>query len=72
MRQAIECAELHSNAVILLGIAPNQPETEYGWIEPGEPLMASGPRTGFRSTTLLGKTIQAKRHRIDAPGLFLE
>ncbi len=47
VRQAFECAELHSDAVILLGVAPNQPETEYGWIEPGEPLMASGPSLVF-------------------------
>ncbi len=47
VRQAFECAELHSNAVILLGVAPNQPETEYGWIEPGEPLMASRPGLVF-------------------------
>ena len=47
VRQAFECAELHSNAVVLLGIEPTQPEPEYGWIEPGEPLMASGPSLVF-------------------------
>jgi len=47
VRQAFECAESHSNAVILLGVAPNRPETEYGWIEPGEPLMAGGPSLVF-------------------------
>ena len=47
VRQAFECAELHSNAVVLLGIEPTQPEPEYGWIEPGEPLMASGPGLVF-------------------------
>jgi mannose-1-phosphate guanylyltransferase len=41
--QAFECAEMHSNAVVMLGIEPTQPEPEYGWIEPGDPLMASGP-----------------------------
>lgn len=45
--QAFECAELHSNAVILLGIEPSHAETEYGWIEPGEPLMAGGPSLVF-------------------------
>ena len=45
--QAFECAELHSNAVVLLGIEPTQPEPEYGWIEPGEPLMATGPSLVF-------------------------
>jgi mannose-1-phosphate guanylyltransferase len=47
VRQAFESAERPSDAVILLGIAPNQPETGYGWIEPGEPLMASGPGLVF-------------------------
>lgn len=42
-RQAYESAELHSNSVILLGIVPNEPETQYGWIEPGDPLTAHGP-----------------------------
>jgi mannose-1-phosphate guanylyltransferase len=45
--QAFESAESHSDAVILLGIEPNQPEAEYGWIEPGEPLTARGPGLVF-------------------------
>jgi mannose-1-phosphate guanylyltransferase len=45
--QAFECAEMHSNAVVMLGIEPTQPEPEYGWIEPGDPLMASGPSLLF-------------------------
>ncbi|MGH9648486.1 MAG: sugar phosphate nucleotidyltransferase, partial [Bryobacteraceae bacterium] len=45
--QAFECAELNSHAVVLLGIEPARPEPEYGWIEPGEPLMASGPSLVF-------------------------
>jgi mannose-1-phosphate guanylyltransferase len=47
VHQAFACAESHSNAVILLGITPNHPETAYGWIEPGEPLNASGPGLFF-------------------------
>lgn len=43
VRRAFISAEAYSDSVILLGVAPNQPETEYGWIEPGEPLMASAP-----------------------------
>ena len=41
VREAFECAESHTNTVILLGIAPTHPEAEYGWIEPAEPLIAS-------------------------------
>lgn len=46
-RQAFESAESRPDTVILLGIAPSQPETGYGWIEHGEPLMASGPDLVF-------------------------
>jgi mannose-1-phosphate guanylyltransferase len=41
VREAFEFAESHTSVVILLGIAPSSPETEYGWIEPAEPLMAT-------------------------------
>ena len=47
VRQAFDSAERYSNTVILLGIAPNHPETSYGWIEPGEQLMADGPGEVF-------------------------
>jgi mannose-1-phosphate guanylyltransferase len=36
--QAFEAAELHRRSVVLLGVAPNRPETAYGWIEAGDPL----------------------------------
>jgi mannose-1-phosphate guanylyltransferase len=42
VRQAFEAAESHSDGVILLGIEPNLPETDYGWIEPGAPLQSYG------------------------------
>jgi mannose-1-phosphate guanylyltransferase len=41
--RVFEAAQLRPHAVTLVGIAPDEPETGYGWIEPGEPLMASGP-----------------------------
>jgi mannose-1-phosphate guanylyltransferase len=47
VQQAFESAELHSNTVILIGVSPRQAETGYGWIEPGKPLMASGPGLVF-------------------------
>lgn len=34
--QAVEFLEEHPDSLILLGIAPDRPETAYGWIEPGE------------------------------------
>jgi mannose-1-phosphate guanylyltransferase len=39
---AAAIVERHPHTVVLLGILPSSPETEYGWIEPGEPLGADG------------------------------
>jgi mannose-1-phosphate guanylyltransferase len=43
VNQAFEFGESHRDTVLLLGIKPTHPETGYGWIEPGEPVRASGP-----------------------------
>jgi mannose-1-phosphate guanylyltransferase len=40
--RAVECSP---QLTVLLGIAPDGPETEYGWIEPGSPLAL--PDAGF-------------------------
>lgn len=36
-KRGFRFAELHPEAVVLLGIPPDHPETGYGWIEPGTP-----------------------------------
>ena len=36
VRKAFEAAHLRPDLMILLGIEPESPETEYGWIEPGQ------------------------------------
>jgi mannose-1-phosphate guanylyltransferase len=38
---ALRAADLAPELVVLLGITPDGPETEYGWIEPGPPVAAS-------------------------------
>lgn len=40
---ALEAAETRPDRVILLGIEPDRPETEYGWIEPSELLLGPSP-----------------------------
>ena len=40
---AFETVELRPGLMMLLGIEPNGPEVEYGWIEPGPPLAHSSP-----------------------------
>ncbi len=44
---AAQAVEEHPGTVVLLGILPSSPETEYGWIEPGEAL-GPGARTRAR------------------------
>jgi mannose-1-phosphate guanylyltransferase len=38
---ALRAAELAPELIVLLGITPDGPETEYGWIEPGPPVAAT-------------------------------
>ena len=40
---ALEAAQTRPEKVILLGIVPDRPETEYGWIEPSELLLGPSP-----------------------------
>lgn len=41
--QAFQAVCARPELLVLLGIAPDTPEVEYGWIEPGEPVVV-GPR----------------------------
>ena len=40
---AFEALQVRPEKVVLLGIEPDRPETEYGWIEPGELLVGPSP-----------------------------
>jgi mannose-1-phosphate guanylyltransferase len=40
--EAAATVERHPHTIVLLGVLPSSPETEYGWIEPGEPIGAEG------------------------------
>ncbi len=40
---ALHAVDLSPRMIVLLGITPDGPETEYGWIEPGAPVAASHP-----------------------------
>ena len=42
---AIDAVEVQPETVVLLGIAPTAPETEYGWIEPHPSILASAQRS---------------------------
>lgn len=45
VESAFELAYLRADLVMLLGIEPDRAETEYGWIEPVSPYLASNPDT---------------------------
>ena len=42
---AFDAVQAEPNTVTLLGISPNSPETEYGWIEPQQSILGSLPRS---------------------------
>ncbi len=42
LAQGIEAIERRPEQIVLLGAEPSEPETDYGWIELGEPLTATG------------------------------
>jgi mannose-1-phosphate guanylyltransferase len=45
VESAFESVRLRDDLVILLGIKPEGPETEYGWIEPVSPGLVGNPDT---------------------------
>lgn len=65
--QAVEFLEEHPDLLILLGIAPDRPETAYGWIEPGE---AVASRAGYR--LLRVKSFREKPDADTAYQLYLQ
>jgi mannose-1-phosphate guanylyltransferase len=43
-----ESADVHPHLITLLGMAPENPEVEYGWIEPDRPISSKGPFTFYQ------------------------
>jgi mannose-1-phosphate guanylyltransferase len=48
IRAALDSARHRPDLVILLGLDPESPEVEYGWIEPAEPISGPNPIFGVR------------------------
>lgn len=75
MRQVAEAADharAHPEWLILLGAPPTEPESDYGWIEPGEPLgWAGGGGSLHRVRSFLEKpTAALARHLFARGGLW--
>ena len=48
IRAALDTARCRSDLVVLLGLEPESPEVEYGWIEPAEPIHGQSRVYGVR------------------------
>ena len=48
VRAALDSARQRRDLVVLLGLEPESPEVEYGWIEPAQPIGGQGKLLGVR------------------------
>ncbi len=65
---ALESAQARPEKVILLGIEPDRPETEYGWIEPSELLLGPSPWPLYAVRRFWEKPSAAVAERLAAAG----
>ena len=65
MSEVARFVERQPEWMILLGVEPSEPETEYGWIEPGEPVGRAGNGSVYRI-----RRFQEKPSNEAAEGLF--
>jgi len=65
---ALETVEARPEAVVLLGIAPDRPEVEYGWIEPAELILAASPWPVYRVRRFWEKPSLPVAQRLERAG----
>jgi mannose-1-phosphate guanylyltransferase len=56
VRRAVQIAQVRPDRIVILGVAPDRLELDYGWIQPGQPL-----------TDLPGKPVQAVHSFLEKP-----
>jgi mannose-1-phosphate guanylyltransferase len=66
--EAAEQAQEHPAWLVLLGAPPTEPDTDYGWIEPGEPLPWAGRSALYRVRSFLEKPTGGQAHQLFARG----
>jgi mannose-1-phosphate guanylyltransferase len=66
--EAVEHAQAHPPWLVLLGAPPTEPDTEYGWIEPGEPLDWPGRAAVRRVEGFVEKPSAIQARRLFAQG----
>src|SRR5262249_47315453 len=67
---ALEAVVARPDIVVLLGIAPDRPEVEYGWIEPAEAISGRGPWPIYRVGRFWEKPSRLLAERLEAAGCF--
>ena len=72
VESAYAAAAARPDTVVLLGIPPETPEVEYGWIEPSTPIEGSAHGIGVPGKPLLGKTCTAHCFAVDGEGVSVE
>jgi len=65
---ALETVESCPESIVLLGIAPDRPETEYGWIEPADLLLGHGPWPVYRVRRFWEKPPLTVARRLEQTG----
>ena len=66
--QAYKYAEIYGERVFLLGIAPDSPEADYGWIEPGRALLSRGGCDAFEVSRFWEKPSRDKARDLMGAG----
>jgi mannose-1-phosphate guanylyltransferase len=65
---AFEAVHAHPEVVVLLGMAPDRPEVEYGWIEPAELILGGGPWPMYRVRRFWEKPSLSVARRLEQTG----
>jgi len=68
VEDALEAVLERPSLVVLLGIAPDRPEVEYGWIEPDELILGRWPRPLYRVRRFWEKPPAALAERLSHRG----
>ena len=66
--EIVESLERFPERIVLLGAEPSEPETDYGWIELGEPLPRSGRRPMHRVLSFREKPTQLRADELFRSG----
>jgi mannose-1-phosphate guanylyltransferase len=65
---AMETVRERPGAIVLLGVEPDRPETEYGWIEPGELILARAGSPTYQVHRFFEKPALAAARRLMRAG----